>query len=397
MPRPLWARYGPCYAASGPRRPGKGAGQVVLHHFVSFGVRFTVVEGLLTADPPGLRVGVAPVAGERERLANVLPDAFAAPLPEAEMAAALRTGVIDAAYASDREALGRVLEALSEADVAVFEASDGVLRPVGEFVPGEPPSDGIDPGPGVMPAPGDDPWGGDMPDEDRPDWPDWPDEPDAEPGDVDDWPPAGDDPGGWLPDDEGEAPDGRDPPDDGDDPVSDDRPSLPDWVVVDAGGVGIDGGFRDGLVRFMPFDGGEAGEGSLDAEGGMALAAVANGMRGLLVADASPEAAAAITTADALAVLRLAVGLPATPGRETTVADLVAADFLGSGTVTTADALAVLRVAVGLSAEAAPRYVLVEADLAAAPVQGNGGLPDLSVVAGSEPLQLVPILVGDLV
>ena len=140
---------------------------------------------------------------------------------------------------------------------------------------------------------------------------------------------------------------------------------------------------------------GEAIEAPLDVAGAFSLAAVA-GARGLFVAEAAASATEAINTADALAILRLAVGLPAEPGRETTAADLIAADFLGTGSVTTADALAVLRVAVGLSADAAPRFVFVEPDVAGAAAESRN-LPDISVIAGTDPLQLVSILVGDVV
>ena len=166
-------------------------------------------------------------------------------------------------------------------------------------------------------------------------------------------------------------------------------------TILDRSGTPFEGDADGGVIRFLPVTADEAIEASLDAAGGFSLAAAA-GARGRLVAEAPPSAMEAIDTADALAILRLAVGLPAAPGRETTAADLIAADFLGTGSVTTADALAVLRVAVGLTAEAAPRYVFVEPEVAEAAAQG-AGLPDISVMAGTEPLQLVSILVGDVV
>ena len=166
-------------------------------------------------------------------------------------------------------------------------------------------------------------------------------------------------------------------------------------TIVDRTGAPFDGNLDAGLIRFLPVTDGEAIEAPLDVAGAFSLAAVA-GARGLFVAEAAASATEAINTADALAILRLAVGLPAEPGRETTAADLIAADFLGTGSVTTADALAVLRVAVGLSADAAPRFVFVEPDVAGAAAESRN-LPDISVIAGTDPLQLVSILVGDVV
>ncbi len=72
------------------------------------------------------------------------------------------------------------------------------------------------------------------------------------------------------------------------------------------------------------------------------------------------------TAADALEVLRLAVGLEPSFGPATPEA-YIAADFNRDGAVTSADALNILRVAVGLDSDVQPRWVFVDAaaDLAA--------------------------------
>ena len=176
--------------------------------------------------------------------------------------------------------------------------------------------------------------------------------------------------------------------------------ALPDELFEIKGftgviGVGRAGSLPEGLLVVFEPDGDAAPvEVELDAFGKFTLAIEAPA-RGWFKADVPAEVATAVTTADALATLRLAVGLSLASGHETTAGDLIAADFLGSGLVTTADALAVLRVAVGLSSDAAPRYVFVDAALAESPAS-SPAVPDFSVISGSEPLQLQAILVGDL-
>lgn len=105
----------------------------------------------------------------------------------------------------------------------------------------------------------------------------------------------------------------------------------------------------------------------------------------------------AITTADALEALRLAVGLGLSRGAPTG-RDFVAADFDGDGAVTTADALAILRAAVGLPSEFAPRWIIAESAAVAAVASHEsipefGALPLAGILAG-EPLDLTAVLVG---
>ena len=187
-------------------------------------------------------------------------------------------------------------------------------------------------------------------------------------------------------------------------PSAVDGPPLsgpPDVAPVTGAVVGRDGAPIDGLrLVFRPEEDGAATVEALTGPLGQFSLGLPPAVAGRLDADLAFDPGGrdlgAITTADALAVLRLSVGLSAARGRETTAADLVAADVLGTGTVTAADALALLRASVGLPSEAAPRYVLVDAGLAEAPAAGPA-VPDLSPIFGVAPLQLTAILVGDVI
>lgn len=187
-------------------------------------------------------------------------------------------------------------------------------------------------------------------------------------------------------------------------PSAVDGPPLsgpPDVAPLTGAVVGRDGAPIDGLrLVFRPEEDGAATVEALTGPLGQFSLGLPPAVAGRLDADLAFDPggrdAGAITTADALAVLRLSVGLSAARGRETTAADLVAADVLGTGTVTAADALALLRASVGLPSEAAPRYVLVDAGLAEAPAAGPA-VPDLSPIFGVAPLQLTAILVGDVI
>lgn len=98
----------------------------------------------------------------------------------------------------------------------------------------------------------------------------------------------------------------------------------------------------------------------------------------------------------ALNALRLALGLTPSWGPATAM-DLIAADFDGNGAVEVADALAILRVALNLPAVAAPRWLFLpeDADLSAV-TRFDTSVPELPTLPGEDASQLglVGILVG---
>ena len=106
----------------------------------------------------------------------------------------------------------------------------------------------------------------------------------------------------------------------------------------------------------------------------------------------------AITAADALETLRLAVGLNLSHG-PATARDFVAADFNGDGAVTAADALEILRHAVGLDADGEPRWVFAES--ATLENFDGTGVPELAPISlfaatADSSIDVSAILVGRL-
>ena len=104
------------------------------------------------------------------------------------------------------------------------------------------------------------------------------------------------------------------------------------------------------------------------------------------------------SSADALDALRLAVGMNTQKGTKNAT-DYIAADFNQDGKVTSADALAILKHAVGLSAGAEPEWVFIDSD------GDYSGINQSSVVyqdgvtvplsSGSTAISLTGILIGD--
>ena len=110
---------------------------------------------------------------------------------------------------------------------------------------------------------------------------------------------------------------------------------------------------------------------------------------------------ASITAADALDVLRIAVGLEPSFG-PAQAQNYIAADIDGDGRVTAGDALDVLRNAVGLSAENAPRWVFFDADtdweglgLSASNTQVPDGLT-IDALSADTGVGLTGILIGSM-
>ncbi|MGY6535528.1 MAG: VCBS domain-containing protein [Pararhodobacter sp.] len=128
-------------------------------------------------------------------------------------------------------------------------------------------------------------------------------------------------------------------------------------LVTTPGGRALEGV----RVTFSPDDGA-----SLDTEtganGSFGFAGAA-GLSGHLGASRAydPDADGRLSAADALDVLRLAVGVAPSFGPAAPEA-MIAADINGDGQITAADALDVLRVAVGLEGAHAPRWVFIDAD-----------------------------------
>lgn len=110
----------------------------------------------------------------------------------------------------------------------------------------------------------------------------------------------------------------------------------------------------------------------------------------------------AISAADALEVLRMAVGLTPSFG-PAQAQNFIAADVNGDGQVTAADALEVLRAAVGLATEHAPRWVFFDAttdwagiEASATAVNAPASGIDLMAATGLEGLGLQGILLGQM-
>lgn len=109
----------------------------------------------------------------------------------------------------------------------------------------------------------------------------------------------------------------------------------------------------------------------------------------------------AVTTSDALEVLRLAVGLNPGWGAPASAENFIAADVNGDGRVTTSDALEVLRAAVGLETEFGPRWVFVDSTDDLAGVTGAGQVDyatgvDVALIGAGMDVGLTGILLGNI-
>ncbi|MBK1634146.1 hypothetical protein [Rhodovulum adriaticum] len=162
--------------------------------------------------------------------------------------------------------------------------------------------------------------------------------------------------------------------------------------------LGPDGaGLGETMIVFQPDDGGTPVLIETDAAGGFTLPDNAAGTLDLTRFHTGGDPA--ITAADALEVLRMAVGLAPSFGAARPQ-DFIAADIDGSGQVTAADALGVLRHAVGLDSDHAPHWVFVDS---AADLNGidarNVAYETGVTLAGLEPAQdlsVTGILLGNI-
>jgi len=151
---------------------------------------------------------------------------------------------------------------------------------------------------------------------------------------------------------------------------------------------------------------GSAGSQTADSSGVAGFAAVAPGAMAVTASRAVPAleagaTAAAVTLQDAVAILKMIANQPVNaPGRALSPYQALAADFDGNGAVSLADALGVLRHAVGLSAAAAPHWAFVDEADAGMPSRAttNPGLVP-ATLSGVTPVDghmgLVGVLRGD--
>jgi hypothetical protein len=105
------------------------------------------------------------------------------------------------------------------------------------------------------------------------------------------------------------------------------------------------------------------------SDGGLSLSFEGAGIAPIKVSRGASDAGTAINSADALAALRIAVGINPNPDPDgagplqalrVSPFQFIAADVNGSGTVTAADALAILRIAVKLPSALPKEWVFVE-------------------------------------
>lgn len=175
---------------------------------------------------------------------------------------------------------------------------------------------------------------------------------------------------------------------------------VPDRIVpisvTDAGARGV-GGLGIGLRP----EGETQARAATDLGGGAYSVLVAPGTTARLEGGRphDPDSDAAITAADALEALRMAVGLDQTHGVADAF-DFIRADVNGDSTVTAADALEILRYSVGLDTGHAPRWIMLDpdADLSGqgpASVSQNDGF-DLAFSDTDSVIPLQALLVGNL-
>lgn len=178
--------------------------------------------------------------------------------------------------------------------------------------------------------------------------------------------------------------------------------AVPDPDVTLSGHLATPGGqaVMGAQVTFTPAAG-DVVTGMTDAQGQFTLDLGA-GSAGYLEATRNHLAGdPTITVADALDVLRMAVGLAPSFGTASTV-NFIAADINGDGRVTVADALDVLRAAVGLDSAHTQRWVFVDTTvlndmaLTANAVTYDTGVDISALTADLSSLSMTGILLGNM-
>ena len=160
------------------------------------------------------------------------------------------------------------------------------------------------------------------------------------------------------------------------------------------------GALADAQVRFTPAEGGALLVFS-NADGQFTMHPQMDATGHVSASRAHSAGDPDVTVADALEVLRLAVGLTPSFG-PAQAAHFIAADLNADGRVTVADALDVLRAAVGLDSTHAPRWVFVDPDaltnleLSAADSAYDSGLAIGPLAGDLTDLSMTGILLGNL-
>ena len=139
------------------------------------------------------------------------------------------------------------------------------------------------------------------------------------------------------------------------------------------------------------------------ADGAYTMSAIDRGSYALTAARSTSDISNAITSADALAALKIAVGIDPNPGTGTTQLavspfQIMAADVNSDGRVTSADALAVLKMAVHMSTALTPQWMFVDETRDLSGLSRTNASWDHNIsatVTGTTTDNLVGVLSGD--
>ena len=128
--------------------------------------------------------------------------------------------------------------------------------------------------------------------------------------------------------------------------------------------IGVGAGTRLGAADATPY-GYNLAHATTGSSGAFTITPIDAGAYALTASRAISDIGTTINSADALAALKIAVGLnpnPTTNGAQLPVSpfQIMAADVNGDGRVNSADALAILKVAVHLSTAVTPQWLFVE-------------------------------------
>jgi hypothetical protein len=133
------------------------------------------------------------------------------------------------------------------------------------------------------------------------------------------------------------------------------------------------------------------------AVAGVSTVMLGSGASGTITT-AAPYAGGAITAADALAALRMGLGLQPSFGTADAF-DFIRADVTQDGRVDAADALAILRAALGLTGPAAPRWAGIDAGTDLTGVNAGAvpqaGALNVENLTNDRHIDAIAILLGD--
>ena len=139
------------------------------------------------------------------------------------------------------------------------------------------------------------------------------------------------------------------------------------------------------------------------ADGAHAMSPLDPGAYALTATRSTSDIGTAITSADALAALKIAVGMDPNPGAGSSQLavspfQIIAADVNGDGRVTSADALAILKMAVHMTTALTPQWVFVDEARDLSVLSRTNASWDHGIgvqVAGDATVNLVGVLSGD--